>query len=127
MLQNLLALSVAAIFGALARFGITHLSSELSAHHGFPYGTIIVNVAGSFLAGFVLTFTHRNGHDDIIRIALVTGFCGAFTTFSAFAYESIDYLHTGQMLAFAVNVAANNVLSLAAALGGIVLAHRHSG
>src|SRR4051812_2150372 len=102
MLQNIFAISVGAIFGALARFAITHFSSEISYHHGFPYGTIIVNVLGSFLAGFVLAFTHRNVHDDIIRLALVTGFCGAFTTFSAFAYESVDYLHQGQLFAFVV-------------------------
>jgi CrcB protein len=122
MLQNLFAISAGAIFGALARFAITHFSSELSHHHGFPYGTLIVNVIGSFLAGFVLVFTHRNAHDDVIRLALVTGFCGAFTTFSAFAYESVDYLWQGAAFPLVVNVVANNVLSLGAAGLGIVLA-----
>jgi CrcB protein len=122
MLQNLFAISTGAIFGALARFAITHFSSELSHHHGFPYGTLIVNVLGSFLAGFVLVFTQRNAHDDLIRLALVTGFCGAFTTFSAFAYETMDYAYQGAALPVFVNVIANNVLSLGAAGLGIVLA-----
>ena len=90
MLQNILALSLGAVLGAIARFTVTHFSSELSHHHRFPYGTLAVNIVGSFLAGFVLAYTQRNGHDDIVRIALVTGFCGAFTTFSAFAYETFD-------------------------------------
>ena len=124
MLQNILAISVGAVIGALARFSITHFSSEISYHHGFPYGTLIVNIIGSFLAGFVLMFTQRNAHDDIIRLALVTGFCGAFTTFSAFAYESVDYLRQAAYVPLAVNIFANNVLSLAAAVGGIVLARR---
>lgn len=122
MLQNLLVISAGAVFGALARFGITHISSELSHHHGFPYGTLIVNVVGSFLAGFVLIYTHRNAHDGLIRLALVTGFCGAFTTFSAFAYETVDYVRQGAALPLVVNVIVNNALSLGAAGLGVVLA-----
>ena len=122
MLQNLVALSFGAVVGALARFTVTHFSSELSHHHGFPYGTLIVNVTGSFLAGFVLAYTHRNGHDDIVRIALVTGFCGAYTTFSAFSYETIEYFRQGAALTAVVNIVANNVLSLGAAMVGILVA-----
>lgn len=124
MLQNLLALCIGAVFGAVARFTITHFSSEMSHHHGFPYGTLIVNVVGSFLAGFVLAYTDRNAHSDLIRIALVTGFCGAFTTFSAFAFESVDYLRTGAAVPLLVNVVTNNVFALSAAFAGIVLAQR---
>ena len=122
MLQNLVAISFGAVVGALARFTVTHFSSELSHHHGFPYGTLIVNVTGSFLAGFVLAYTHRNGHDDIVRIALVTGFCGAYTTFSAFSYETIEYFRQGAALTAVVNIVANNVLSLGAAMVGILVA-----
>jgi CrcB protein len=124
MLQNLVAISVGATLGALARFAITHFSSELTHHHGFPYGTLIVNVVGSFLAGFILIYTTRNGHDDLIRLALVTGFCGAFTTFSAFAYESVEYMRDGASALLLVNVLANNVLSLGAAFIGIIAAQR---
>jgi fluoride exporter len=126
MLQNLLALSCGAVLGALTRFTITHFSSELSNHHGFPYGTLIVNVVGSFLAGFILIYTTRTGHDDLIRLALVTGFCGAFTTFSAFAYESVEYLRAGATAPLLLNVLANNVLSLGAAFVGIIAAQRRA-
>lgn len=122
MLQNIAALSLGAIVGALARFTVTHFSSELSHHHGFPYGTLIVNVTGSFLAGFVLAYTHRNGHDDIVRLALVTGFCGAYTTFSAFSYETMEYFREGAALTAVVNIVVNNVFSLGAAMVGILVA-----
>ena len=122
MLQNIVALSLGAVVGALARFTVTHFSSELSNHHGFPYGTLIVNVTGSFLAGFVLAYTQRNGHDDIVRIALVTGFCGAYTTFSSFSYESIEYFRQGAAFTAMMNIVLNNVLSLGAALIGILAA-----
>jgi CrcB protein len=124
LLQNLLALSIGAVLGALGRFAITHFSSELSHHHGFPYGTLIVNFTGSFLAGFVLAYTARNAHDDVVRIALVTGFCGAYTTFSAFAFESVEYLLKGALVLLVANIVLNNVLALGAALAGIALAHR---
>src|SRR5438445_9905564 len=87
MLISVLCVAVGAIFGALARFLITHFSSELSHHHGFPYGTLAVNVVGCVIVGYVLTWTSDHEHDRW-RLLMATGFCGAFTTFSAF-YESM--------------------------------------
>ncbi len=124
MLQNILALSLGAVLGAIARFTVTHFSSELSHHHGFPYGTLAVNIVGSFLAGFVLAYTQRNGHDGIVRIALVTGFCGGFTTCSAFAYETFDYFRQGALLTVCINIVANNVLSIGAAAVGVLAVRR---
>jgi CrcB protein len=114
---GLLYLSIGAIFGAILRFLITHYSSELSHHHGFPYGTLLVNVLGSLLVGYVLTWSADHEH-DYWRLFAATGFCGAFTTFSAFAYESVVYWHEGRIGAFLVNLLLNNFLCvLAVALG----------
>jgi CrcB protein len=118
MLQNLLCLAAGALLGAFARFAVTHYSSELSHHHGFPYGTLIVNVLGAFVAGYVLTWSADHSHDRW-RLFAATGFCGAFTTFSAFAYESMAYWQQGQFLQLTLNVMFNNVLSFAAVLLGI--------
>jgi CrcB protein len=122
MLASLLYVAVGAIFGALARFLVTHFSTELSQHHGFPYGTLVVNIVGCVIVGYVLTWTADHEHDRW-RLLMATGFCGAFTTFSAFAYESMAYWHEGQIRAFMINILANNVLSLGAVLFGIKL-HR---
>jgi CrcB protein len=122
MLQSIVYVAIGAVAGALARSFITHLSSELSHHHGFPYGTLVVNVLGCVIVGYVLTLTTGHGNDHW-RLLMATGFCGAFTTFSAFAYESVAYLHEGKLAAFMVNIVTNNLLCLFAIVLGVRL-HR---
>ncbi len=120
MAVNIVYLSLGAILGALLRFTVTHLSSEFSHHRGFPYGTLIVNVVGSLIVGFVLTWTADHTHDHW-RLFAATGFCGAFTTFSAFAYESMGYLRGGRVGTFVMNVALNNILCMVAVVLGTYL------
>jgi CrcB protein len=118
MLEAIGLVMLGASFGAAARFLITHFSFEASQHHGFPYGTLIVNVAGSLLVGYVLTWSADHAHDRW-RLLAATGFCGGFTTFSAFAFETMAYMHTAQYVALLMNVVLNNVLSFAALVAGI--------
>ncbi len=122
MLEAILLVMAGASVGATARFLISHYFSEASAHHGFPFGTLIVNVLGSFIVGYVLTWTADHAHDRW-RLLAATGFCGGFTTFSAFAFESMAMFHESEFAALVLNIVANNVLSLAAVVLGIV-AHR---
>ena len=122
MLASILCVAAGAIIGAIARFLITHFSSELSHHHGFPYGTLIVNVVGCAVVGYVLTWTADHEHDRW-RLLMATGFCGAFTTFSAFADESMAYWHQERFSAFVLNLFANNFLCFVAVILGIRL-HR---
>ena len=124
MLQNMLCLAAGALLGAFARFAVTHYSSELSHHHGFPYGTLLVNVIGAFIVGYVLTWSADHTHDRW-RLFAATGFCGAFTTFSAFAYESMAYWQQGRMAELALNIVLNNGLSFLAVILGIA-AHGRS-
>jgi len=113
-------LSIGAILGAILRFVSTHYSSELSHHHGFPFGTLLVNVLGSLLVGYVLTWSADHEH-DYWRLFAATGFCGAFTTFSAFAYETLAYWHEGRVGAFVLNLLLNNSLCILAVAWGIRL------
>ncbi|PYX54965.1 MAG: fluoride efflux transporter CrcB [Acidobacteria bacterium] len=120
MATGIFYLSIGAILGAILRFVITHYSSELSHHHGFPFGTLLVNVLGSLLVGYVLTWSADHEH-DYWRLFAATGFCGAFTTFSAFAYETLAYWHEGRVGAFVLNLVLNNSLCILAVAWGIRL------
>lgn len=120
MLQSILLVALGAIFGGIARFLTIHYTRNLSQTHGFPFGTLLVNILGCLLVGYVLTWTADHGHDRW-RLLMATGFCGAFTTFSTFAYESMGYWHAGRMGAFAFNLLATNTLCMLAVVLGIRL------
>jgi CrcB protein len=120
MLIQIAYVALGAATGGAARFLVTHFSSEISRHHGFPYGTLAVNAAGCVLVGYVLTWSADHTHDTY-RLLMATGFCGGFTTFSAFAYESMAYWQEGRTTLFAVNLAANNALSLLGVALGVKL------
>jgi CrcB protein len=89
----------------------------------FPYGTLIINVSGSFILGFFLIWTaERVLVDPRWRLLVAVGFCGGFTTFSSYAFETVAYFEQGQWLLMTTNVLANNLLCLGGALAGMALA-----
>ena len=122
MLKDFLAISVAAIVGAnlrylLSRFAATELGSA------FPYGTLFINLVGSFIVGFfVIWTTERALVDPRWRLLVVVGFCGSFTTFSSYAFETMAYFEQGQWGLMLANVLTNNLLCLGGALAGMALA-----
>jgi len=120
--QDLLAISVGAVIGANARYLITRYAARLLGPI-FPYGTLFINVAGSLIVGFFMIWaTERAVVDPRWRLLIVVGFCGAFTTFSSYAFETMAYFEQGQWHLMLANVLSNNLLCLAGALGGMALA-----
>ena len=121
MLKNFLAISSAAIVGANLRY----LLSRIAARHlgpVFPYGTLFINIVGSFIVGFFIIWTtERVLIDPRWRLLVVIGFCGSFTTFSSFAFETMAYFEQGQWGLMVVNILSNNLLCLGAALAGMSL------
>ena len=121
MLKNFIAISVAAIVGANLRY----LFSRIAARQFgpvFPYGTLFINVVGSFIVGFFIIWTtERVLIDPRWRLLVVIGFCGSFTTFSSYAFETVAYFEQGQWGLLAVNILSNNLLCLGAAFAGMAL------
>ena len=88
----------------------------------FPFATFTVNVVGCFLIGVLFALSERgNILSPEWRIFLTTGFCGGFTTFSTFSYESLRLMQDGEVLYLFLNVVLSVVVGLAATYAGIVL------
>jgi CrcB protein len=91
----------------------------------FPWGILLINVTGSFLLGmFFLWARHRMHLDLRWRLLIAVGFCGGYTTFSSFAFDTFDLFQQGRLGAACLNIAANNLLALAAVLGGAYVGQR---
>ncbi len=121
MLKNFLAISLAAIVGANLRYLLSRIAARQLGPI-FPYGTLFINIVGSFIVGFFIIWTtERVLIDPRWRLLVVIGFCGSFTTFSSYAFETMAYFEQGQWGLMAVNILSNNILCLLAALAGMAL------
>jgi len=115
-------ISAGAIVGASARYFVSRLVAKLVTA-SFPYGTLLINVTGSFILGlFLIWATERALPDPHWRLLIAIGFCGSYTTFSSYAFESFSLFEQGHYLLFATNVLASNLLCLASVLAGAVIA-----
>lgn len=118
MLISLLIVAAGGALGAVARFATVVFSGQLLGTR-FPYGTLLVNSMGSFLAGFLMILImERFATTDTWRLFLVVGFLGAYTTFSSFTWETWVLYESGEQLRALINVAANIVGSLGAVFLG---------
>ena len=121
-MKDFLALSLAAIVGANLRYLLSRLAA-MEFGSVFPFGTLAINVVGSTIVGFfVIWTTERALVDPRWRLLVVVGFCGSFTTFSSYAFETVAYFEQGQWMLMLTNILSNNLLCLAGALGGMALA-----
>ena len=121
-MKDFLAISVAAIVGANLRYVLSRLAAK-ELGPVFPYGTLFINIAGSFMVGFFIIWTaERVLVDPRWRLLVVVGFCGSFTTFSSYAFETMVYFEQGQWGPMLGNILGNNLLSLGGALAGMALA-----
>ena len=113
------AVAVGSVVGSLLRWGAgLWLNGRWS---GFPLGTLFVNCVGGFVIGAALFWLERFPN-ELLRLLLVTGLCGGFTTFSAFSAESLIMLQRGEFLFAAMHTAAHVLGALACAALGFKVA-----
>lgn len=114
------AVATGAAVGALARWGF-NLGLNPVWTGGFPLGTLAVNALGGLLIGMAMVWFGRSPN-ELLRLLLVTGFLGGFTTFSAFSAESLSLMQRGQMLLALAHSAAHLLGALACTALGFALA-----
>jgi CrcB protein len=119
----ILYIAAGGVLGTLSRYFLQGWIQGRSG--GFPTGTLAINLAGSFVLGFVIRYaTGSTVVSPELRAALTIGFCGAFTTMSTFSYESMTLLGDGQWLRAGLYMGGTVVGCLAAVMAGTVLANR---
>ena len=105
---NLLAIAIGGALGSVARYGM-----QKAFPLQFPVGTLLTNILGCFLIGYFWTLAIK-GLNEPARLFVMTGFCGGFTTFSAFSMEAIQMLMTGRWLSFSIYFVASTAGGLLA-------------
>jgi fluoride exporter len=119
---DFLSISLGAVLGANLRYWMSRYALRLMGPV-FPYGTLTINVLGSFVLGFFMArTTERALVDPRWRLLIAVGFCGGYTTFSSYAYETMALVEQGQWALTGLNFLANNVLACVAVVAGMALA-----
>lgn len=119
--MTLLAIALAGIVGAPLRFIVDGFVQDRIGQV-FPWGTFVVNVSGSLLLGFLTGIALYHGLPEVPKTFLATGFCGAYTTFSTFGYETLRLAEEDAGLVAGMNALGSLAAGLAAAAAGLGLA-----
>lgn len=115
-MKTLLFIFIGGGLGSVLRYG---LSKYLNTSFIFPLGTLAVNILGSFILGVILGVVLKSNLQTSSSVLFLTvGFCGGFTTFSAFAFENLNFLKNGDYLSFVSYTAASLVLGIMAVFFG---------
>jgi fluoride exporter len=117
-------IAVGSALGGVARYWCSGVAARLIGET-FPWGTIIVNIVGSFIIGFFATLTGPDGRifaDTLTRQFVMIGFCGGYTTFSSFSLQTLALLQDGEWLLASANIALSVIACLLAVWAGYALA-----
>lgn len=123
-MSQILAIAGGGAIGAVLRYWVSNSTYDLMGKE-FPYGTLVVNVAGSLLMGFLaIWLLERTFGGSTLRAFLLIGLLGSFTTFSAFSLETLNLMENGQLLSALSNALLSLVLCVLAAGLGVMLARQ---
>jgi CrcB protein len=117
-------IAIGSALGGMARYGCSGLAARLIGET-FPWGTFIVNVAGSFIIGFFATLTGPDGRANVGTLArqfVLVGFCGGYTTFSSFSLQTLNLMNDGEWFRAGANVGGSVVCCMIAVWIGHVAA-----
>lgn len=119
-MTTILAIALAGALGSVARYLLGRLVQQ-SAHVAFPVGTLLVNVAGCLIIGLLARHFLNDETQPVLQASLVVGFCGGFTTFSAFSLETLGLIQAGNWPKALAYVLASVLLCLGGTAAGYQL------
>jgi len=118
---KILIIGLGGFLGTISRYLSQELVNKLFTSQ-IPLGTLVVNIVGSFLIGVIYALSEKNNlFASELKIFLVYGFCGGFTTFSSFAYENMNLLKEGNYLSFFLYISISIIVGLLAVFSGVYL------
>ena len=123
-MESYIWIAIGSALGGMARYWCSGIAARLIGET-FPWGTLIVNVVGSFIIGFFATLTGPDGRVFVgttARQFVMIGLCGGYTTFSSFSIQTLELVHDGEWLQAGANIVASVVLCLLAVWLGHILA-----
>jgi len=116
--------AVGGALGSVARYWLAAFVAGLTGPY-FPWGTLLINVLGSFLIGWFGAWTGASGSVAVppdVRVFVMVGICGGFTTFSSFSLQSLELLFAGELLRAGYYILGSVALCLLAVWAGALLA-----
>lgn len=117
-------IGIGGFVGAICRYIVSGLAQNWSRSVDFPYGTLVVNILGCFILGFLTYLAEsRSAFSPESRMTVFLGMLGAFTTFSTFGQETINLFQDGELAQGMANILLNNALGLAGVLIGRSMAY----
>ncbi len=112
MLRSLLLVGAGGAVGSMLRYAVTYAVGKYT-QHPFPFGTFLINIVGSLLIGLLFGLAIRNQWlQEGGMLLLATGFCGGFTTFSAFALENVNLMEKGQSVTAVIYIGLSVIVGL---------------
>ena len=116
MIRNLLLVALGGAVGSVCRYLLSGMNVA-----SWPWGTFTVNILGSLIIGLLVGLVSKGIVSPEMKLLLVTGFCGGFTTFSTFANESFSMMKAGDVLQMALYVGASVVIGILAVWAGMAM------
>src|SRR5262245_812364 len=121
MIKNILLVALGGSVGSVARYLMQKWFNE-NHPHPFPWGTFSVNLIGCFLIGVIYAASEKSTVlSPQVRLLLITGFCGGFTTFSTFAFENVNLLRGGDISYFLLYTIGSVVLGITGVFAGVAV------
>lgn len=119
MFKNYLLIGLGGALGSIARYVMSLLTKKYLNSY-FPISTFMTNMIGCFLIGLLIAYFQKNNNDGL-KLLLITGFCGGFTTFSSFAAENLELIHNNQTSIALVYIFGSILISVLAVWAGIMI------